>query len=39
MLWYNDPQAMRAIQQVTHGAETEDDRRRRHIVRVIGPRK
>lgn len=34
MLWYNTPQAMRAIQEVTHGSE--DDRRRRHSVRVIG---
>jgi hypothetical protein len=37
MLWYNNPQAMRAIQEVTHGSE--DDRRRRHSVRVIGRRK
>jgi hypothetical protein len=33
MLWYNNPQAMRAIQEVTHG--TEDDRRRKYTVRSI----
>jgi hypothetical protein len=37
MLWYNNPQAMRAIQESAHG--TEDDRRRRHNVRVIGRKK
>jgi hypothetical protein len=33
MLWYNNPQAMRAIQEINHGSE--DDRRRRHFARVI----
>ncbi len=37
MFWYNNPQAMRAIQEVTHGSE--DDRRRRYAIRMISRRR
>lgn len=33
MLWYNNPEAMRAIQESNHG--TEDDRRREYALRRI----